>query len=59
MSEVAEGIQTVKIAKYLANYYRIDTPIINALYAILFQQKALHEHVNRLMQEDFRDDVAF
>lgn len=59
MSEVAEGIQTVKIAKYLANYYHIDTPIINALYAILFQQEALNEYVNRLMQEDFRDDVAF
>lgn len=39
MNEVAEGVFTVKVAKGICNYYRIDSPIVSAIYSILYNNK--------------------
>lgn len=59
MKEVAEGINTVAIAKRLANHYKVDTPIVDALFAILFEHKSLADNIAKLMQEELERDIEF
>lgn len=59
MQEVAEGINTVMIAKKLANYYKIDTPLVNFLYDTLFCERPIKEAIHELMYENSNRDIEF
>jgi glycerol-3-phosphate dehydrogenase (NAD(P)+) len=39
MTMVAEGVETCKSARELSVKYQVDTPIINAVYSILFEDR--------------------
>jgi glycerol-3-phosphate dehydrogenase (NAD(P)+) len=49
MEMVVEGVKTTKAAHELARYYEVSMPITDALYEVLFDDKAPIEAVNDLM----------
>jgi glycerol-3-phosphate dehydrogenase (NAD(P)+) len=59
MNEVAEGINTVKIACAVSKFYGIRTPILNTLYAVLFENLNPNDGLEILMKSETVDDVDF
>ena len=59
MEEVAEGVNTIKIAKKLADNYRVRAPITNTLYQVLFDDLSLSEGLQLLMKYPFIQDIDF
>ena len=59
VSEVAEGVNTIRIAKALGEHYDIRTPIINTLYDVLFKGLKPERAVALLMEHPFSVDVDF
>ena len=59
MEEVAEGVNTIKIAKKLADHYRVRTPITNTLYQVLFENLSLDIGLQQLMKYPFSQDIDF
>jgi glycerol-3-phosphate dehydrogenase (NAD(P)+) len=57
--EVAEGIQTVKIVKLLADNYKVRAPITNVLYRVLFENMPATKALEYLMKYPFLQDVDF
>jgi glycerol-3-phosphate dehydrogenase (NAD(P)+) len=49
MQMVAEGIPTAKSAYECARRFQIDTPIIDQVYALLYQQKSAGEALHELL----------
>ena len=58
MEEVAEGVRTVMMAKGMARYHRIQTPIISAFHAVLFKDMPIQEAVRGLFTERHGPDVG-
>ena len=46
---VAEGVPTAKGAFTLARRVNADTPIINEIYAILYEDRDVKQSINTLM----------
>lgn len=59
MSEVAEGIKTIQIAKRYADFYRMEVPITRQLHKILFEGLSVAEAMKFLMEIDFEEDIEF
>ena len=59
MQEVVEGIRTIQIANSVAQYYRIEAPIVRYLYKILFENVSIKTGLAHLMKHDFDTDVDF
>lgn len=57
--EVAEGIQTVRIAKKCADYYKVKAPITNTLYQVLFQDLTVPQALRYLMRYPLNVDIDF
>jgi len=57
--EVAEGIQTVRITKLLADNYKVRAPITNVLHRILFDNMPASKALEYLMKYPFLQDVDF
>lgn len=57
--EVAEGVNTVCIARALANHYRFPAPITQALYRALFGDLEIERGMRLLMEYPFTEDVDF
>lgn len=57
--EVAEGINTVKICKFLADTYKVRVPIIQTLYQALFNDFTAGDALKFLMKYPFDRDVDF
>ncbi|MCL2403932.1 MAG: NAD(P)H-dependent glycerol-3-phosphate dehydrogenase [Defluviitaleaceae bacterium] len=53
---VVEGINTCRAAKYLADKYNVEMPIINQAYAVLFENKPAKEATLSLMNRDKRHE---
>jgi glycerol-3-phosphate dehydrogenase (NAD(P)+) len=59
MEEVAEGINTIKIAKRLADHYKVVAPITKALQRVLFEDLSVEKALDSLMKFPFVEDVDF
>lgn len=59
MEEVAEGVNTIKIANGLANYYKISCPIIRTLYEGIYEDLSIEAGLQYLMGDRFGMDVEF
>jgi glycerol-3-phosphate dehydrogenase (NAD(P)+) len=57
--EVAEGINTVRIAKKCADNYRVKAPITNALYRVLFEKLTVNQALQYLMRYPLNVDIDF
>jgi len=59
MPELAEGVRTLSITAQLARYYRIDLPITQILYKIVFEGLEFERAINFLMNISYDVDVDF
>lgn len=59
MDEVAEGVNTVQIAKKFADTYKIRIPIAEAIYSILFEDLTVEKALQILMKYPFNVDIDF
>ena len=59
MEETAEGINTVKITRSLAKYYKIRAPITEKLYDVMFADLSPETALQYLMKYPFNVDIDF
>jgi len=59
MKEVAEGINTVRIASKIAESFKIRAPITEALHRVLFEGTTIDEALQYLMKYPLNADVDF
>ncbi|MEO1100144.1 MAG: NAD(P)H-dependent glycerol-3-phosphate dehydrogenase [Bacteroidota bacterium] len=59
MEEVAEGVNTVQIAKLYANSHKVTVPITEVLYRILFEDLKVEEGLQMLMKFPYNVDIDF
>lgn len=59
MTETAEGLNTLKVTKALADHYKIRAPITQTLYKIIYKNKTVEDGMNYLMEFPFNVDVDF
>jgi len=59
MEELAEGINTTRIVKQLADHYQVSAPITRMLYKILFENLPVEKALDSLMKIPFAEDVGF
>lgn len=57
MGMVVEGVRTTKAAYQLAKEHKVEMPITEGLYAVLFKEEDPKDVVNRLMNRDRRDEL--
>ena len=57
--EIAEGVNTVKIAKKCADHYKVRAPITNALYRVLFEDLTVQKALEFLMRYPLNVDIDF
>ena len=59
LGQVAEGVNTLRVLKQKAEEEGVYMPLVNGLYAIIFEQRTLEEVIGRLMSAEQKDDVEF
>lgn len=59
MQEVAEGINTIRIAKKCADYYKARPIITDTLYKVLFEGMTVQDAVDYLMRYPLNVDIDF
>jgi glycerol-3-phosphate dehydrogenase (NAD(P)+) len=59
MEEVAEGVNTIRIVKKCADYYKVRAMITETLYKVLFQNLTVQEAVQYLMRYPLNVDINF
>jgi glycerol-3-phosphate dehydrogenase (NAD(P)+) len=57
--EIAEGINTVRIAKKCADYYKVKAPITSTLYKVLFDDLTMKQALQYLMRYPLNVDIDF
>ena len=57
--EIAEGINTVKIAKKCADHYKVRAPITSTLYQVLFEDMTVKKALEYLMRYPLNVDIDF
>jgi glycerol-3-phosphate dehydrogenase (NAD(P)+) len=57
--EIAEGINTVRIAKKCADYYKVRAPITTTLYKVLFEDLTVEQGLKYLMRYPLNVDIDF
>jgi len=59
MPELAEGLRTIKIAKELADHYRLHVPITQMLYRVMYEDLKIETAIEFLMRYPYDVDVDF
>jgi glycerol-3-phosphate dehydrogenase (NAD(P)+) len=59
MEEIAEGVNTVRIAKKCADYYKVRALITDRLYKVLFEGMTVEEALEFLMRYPLNVDIDF
>jgi glycerol-3-phosphate dehydrogenase (NAD(P)+) len=59
MDEIAEGINTVQIAKKCADHYKVRAPITSTLYHVLFEKMTVKKALVYLMRYPLNVDIDF
>ncbi|WP_407659041.1 NAD(P)H-dependent glycerol-3-phosphate dehydrogenase [Marivirga aurantiaca] len=59
MQEVAEGVNTIRICKKIADSFKIRAPITEILHRVLFEKITMEEAVQYLMKYPLNVDVDF
>ena len=56
MKEVAEGINTTRALKLLANRVGVEMPITEEVFGVLYEGKKVRDAANDLMTRPLRDE---
>ncbi len=59
MTEIAEGVNTVRIAKKCADHYKVRALITDRLYKVLFEGMTVEEALDFLMRYPLNVDIDF
>ncbi len=59
MEEVAEGVNTIRIAKKCGDYYKIRPLITDTLYKVLFEGMTVQDALDYLMRYPLNVDISF
>ena len=59
MDEVAEGVNTVKIVKKCADFYRVRAMITDSLHKVLFENLTVQDALLHLMRFPYSMDIDF
>jgi glycerol-3-phosphate dehydrogenase (NAD(P)+) len=59
MKEVAEGVNTVRVAKKCADHYKVRALITDRLYKVLFEGMTVEEALEFLMRYPLNVDIDF
>lgn len=59
LGEVAEGVDTIRYVKEKADELDIYMPLVQALYQVVFEQRAVKEAIKELMLSEHKEDVEF
>lgn len=57
--EVAEGVRTLKIVKFLKSRHKLQTPILDIIHDIVFDGLEIDQGIANLMRYPFAPDVDF
>jgi glycerol-3-phosphate dehydrogenase (NAD(P)+) len=57
--EIAEGVNTVQIARKFADYYKVKAPITATLYKVLFEDLTMRQGLQYLMRYPLNVDIDF
>jgi glycerol-3-phosphate dehydrogenase (NAD(P)+) len=57
MRGIAEGVYTVKAAKYLQIFYQVEMPITEEIYKVLYENKSIFEAIMDLMNRPLRSET--
>ena len=57
--EIAEGVNTVQIAKKCADYYNVKAPITSTLYKVFFEDLTVKQALQYLMRYPLHVDIDF
>ncbi|HYG19196.1 MAG TPA: NAD(P)H-dependent glycerol-3-phosphate dehydrogenase, partial [Ohtaekwangia sp.] len=57
--EIAEGINTVRIAKKCADHYKVRAPITETLHKLLFEDLTMKQALRYLMRYPLNVDIDF
>ena len=58
LTEVAEGINTARAVKKLADRASLEMPIVNEVNAVLYEGKSARDAVNDLMSRPLREELS-
>ena len=58
MNEVAEGINTARAGKKLADRAGLEMPITNEVHAVLYDGKFARDAVSELMNRPLREEIS-
>jgi glycerol-3-phosphate dehydrogenase (NAD(P)+) len=59
MHEIAEGVNTVRIAKKCADHYKVRALITHTVYKVLFEDMTVQEALQYLMRNPLNVDIDF
>lgn len=59
IGQVVEGVNTLRLVKEKADEMQIYMPLVNALYALMFDQQSVDSIIMQLMSSGNSDDVNF
>ncbi len=59
MTEVAEGVNTIKVINKLTNHYKVRAPISDVLYKVLFEDMSAEQASMYLMRYPYNIDINF
>lgn len=59
VEEVAEGVRTLRIVKYILDKYKLHAPICELIYEIVFKDLDVNKAISYLMRYPFAPDVDF
>ena len=55
--QITEGYYTVKAVKNIADDKKIEMPIMNAIYNILYNQYNIKDVINNLLERPIKDEI--
>ncbi len=59
MPELAEGVRTLRIVRYLAKNMKLRVPIMEMLYSVVFDELEIEKALEFLMTYPYDIDVDF
>ena len=58
-SQTVEGLKTLKVVKTLSDERKINMPIVDSLYKIIYKGENLDGSIQNILGEDLIKDVEF